>query len=58
MVQQWIHGDRRSTSWRSSSRTIRDSAGWRSSDAIVNNTDRKGGHLPMPDSHVYGVDTG
>ncbi len=28
-------------------------------DAIVNNTDRKGGHLlPMPDGHVFGVDHG
>jgi uncharacterized repeat protein (TIGR03843 family) len=28
-------------------------------DAIVNNADRKGGHLiPMPGGHVYGVDHG
>ena len=28
-------------------------------DAIVNNTDRKGGHLlPMPGGHVFGVDHG
>lgn len=28
-------------------------------DVVVNNTDRKGGHLlPMPDGHVYGVDHG
>ncbi len=28
-------------------------------DAVVNNTDRKGGHLlAMPDGHVYGVDHG
>jgi hypothetical protein len=28
-------------------------------DAIVNNADRKGGHLlPLPDGHVYGVDHG
>lgn len=28
-------------------------------DAIVNNTDRKGGHLlPVPGGHVYGVDHG
>lgn len=28
-------------------------------DAVVNNADRKGGHLlPMTDSHVYGVDHG
>lgn len=28
-------------------------------DAVVNNADRKGGHLiPMPDGHVYGVDHG
>src|SRR3712207_4193471 len=29
------------------------------SDAVVNNADRKGGHLlPTPDGHVYGVDHG
>lgn len=28
-------------------------------DAVVNNTDRKGGHLiPVPDGHVHGVDHG
>ena len=28
-------------------------------DAVVNNADRKGGHLiPMPDGHVYGIDHG
>ncbi|WP_222194952.1 SCO1664 family protein [Modestobacter italicus] len=28
-------------------------------DAVVNNADRKGGHIiPMPDGHVYGVDHG
>jgi len=28
-------------------------------DAVVNNTDRKGGHLlPVPDGHVFGVDHG
>ena len=28
-------------------------------DAVVNNTDRKGGHLlPVPGGHVYGVDHG
>jgi uncharacterized repeat protein (TIGR03843 family) len=28
-------------------------------DAVVNNADRKGGHLlPMPDGHVFGVDHG
>ncbi|HTW20611.1 MAG TPA: SCO1664 family protein [Mycobacteriales bacterium] len=28
-------------------------------DAVVNNADRKGGHLlPLPDGHVYGVDHG
>ena len=28
-------------------------------DAVVNNADRKGGHLlPTPDGHVYGVDHG
>ncbi|HVW80236.1 MAG TPA: SCO1664 family protein [Mycobacteriales bacterium] len=28
-------------------------------DAVINNADRKGGHLlPMPDGHVYGIDHG
>jgi hypothetical protein len=28
-------------------------------DAVINNADRKGGHLiPMPDGHIYGVDHG
>jgi hypothetical protein len=28
-------------------------------DAVVNNTDRKGGHIvPMPDGHIFGVDHG
>jgi hypothetical protein len=40
----------------------RDHAGLRRMavfDAVVNNADRKGGHiLPMPDGHVYGVDHG
>jgi uncharacterized repeat protein (TIGR03843 family) len=28
-------------------------------DAVINNADRKGGHLlPTPDGHVYGVDHG
>jgi hypothetical protein len=28
-------------------------------DAVINNADRKGGHLlPLPDGHVYGVDHG
>src|SRR4029450_7196271 len=28
-------------------------------DAVINNADRKGGHIiPMPDGHVYGVDHG
>jgi uncharacterized repeat protein (TIGR03843 family) len=28
-------------------------------DAVINNADRKGGHLiPMPDGHIYGIDHG
>jgi uncharacterized repeat protein (TIGR03843 family) len=28
-------------------------------DAVVNNSDRKGGHLlPTPDGHIYGIDHG
>ena len=50
----------RSTSWRWSSRTTRGCAGWRSFDAAVNNTDRKGGHILPVDGgrHIHGVDHG
>jgi hypothetical protein len=59
MVQQWIHGD---PSVDLVALVVEDDPRLRRMavfDAIVNNTDRKGGHLvPMPDGHVYGVDHG
>jgi hypothetical protein len=59
MLQQWIHGD---PSVDLVALVGEDDPRLRRMavfDAIVNNTDRKGGHLvPMPDGHVYGVDHG
>jgi len=59
MVQQWIHGD---PSVDLVALVVEDDPRLRRMavfDAIVNNTDRKGGHIvPMPDGHVYGVDHG
>jgi uncharacterized repeat protein (TIGR03843 family) len=59
MLQQWIHGD---PSVDLVALVVEDDPRLRRMavfDAIVNNTDRKGGHLvPMPDGHVYGVDHG
>jgi len=59
MVQQWIHGD---GSVDLVALVTDDDPRLRRMavfDAIVNNTDRKGGHLiPMPDGHIYGVDHG
>ena len=42
------------------SRTTSDCAGWPSLDAVMNNTDRKGGHILPVDGgrHIYGVDHG
>ncbi|HEX5497554.1 MAG TPA: SCO1664 family protein [Mycobacteriales bacterium] len=59
MVQLWIDGDesvdlRRLV--RGGTAPLRRMAVF---DAVVNNADRKGGHLiPLPDGHVYGVDHG
>jgi uncharacterized repeat protein (TIGR03843 family) len=59
MVQQWIHGDPEVDLV---ALVVEDDPRLRRMavfDAIVNNTDRKGGHLlPMPDGHIYGVDHG
>lgn len=59
MVQQWIHGDGSVDLVglvTGDHERLRPMAVF---DAIVNNTDRKGGHLvPMPDGHIYGVDHG
>jgi len=59
MVQQWIHAD---PSVDLVALVVEDDPRLRRMavfDAIVNNTDRKGGHLlPMPDGHIFGVDHG
>ncbi|HEX4896968.1 MAG TPA: SCO1664 family protein [Candidatus Limnocylindrales bacterium] len=59
MVQQWIHAD---PTVDLVAMVVEDDPRLRRMavfDAIVNNTDRKGGHLlPMPDGHVFGVDHG
>jgi hypothetical protein len=59
MVQLWIDGDATvdlSVLIRSEIDPLRRMAVF---DAVINNADRKGGHLiPMPDGHVYGVDHG
>lgn len=59
MVQRWVEADPGADVVeliRRADRRLRPIALF---DAIVNNTDRKGGHLvPMPDGHVFGVDHG
>ena len=59
MVQLWMDGD---DSVDLAAFVRRDHPGLRRMavfDAVVNNADRKGGHIiPMPDGHVYGVDHG
>jgi uncharacterized repeat protein (TIGR03843 family) len=59
MVQLWIDGDEGvdlPTYVRRDEPALRRMAVF---DAVVNNADRKGGHIiPMPDGHVYGVDHG
>jgi uncharacterized repeat protein (TIGR03843 family) len=59
MVQQWIHGD---ASVDLVAMVVDDDPRLRRMavfDAMVNNTDRKGGHIvPLPDGHVHGVDHG
>ncbi|NYJ08190.1 SCO1664 family protein [Petropleomorpha daqingensis] len=59
MVQLWMDGD---ASVDLGAFVRRDHPGLRRMavfDAVVNNADRKGGHIiPMPDGHVYGVDHG
>ncbi|HEX3812783.1 MAG TPA: SCO1664 family protein [Mycobacteriales bacterium] len=59
MVQLWVDGDETvdlAELAQSDSESLRRMAVF---DAVVNNADRKGGHLiPMPDGHVYGVDHG
>ncbi len=59
MVQIWMDGDERvdlGAFVRRDDPELRRMAVY---DAVVNNADRKGGHIiPMPDGHVYGVDHG
>jgi uncharacterized repeat protein (TIGR03843 family) len=60
MVQLWVDADESVDIARFMRRRdvprLRDIAVF---DAVINNADRKGGHLlPMPDGHVYGVDHG
>ena len=59
MVQLWMDGDPDvdlATFVRRDDPALRRMAVF---DAVVNNADRKGGHIiPMPDGHVYGVDHG
>lgn len=59
MVQQWIHADPEAdvvAMVLEPDQRLRRMAVF---DAIVNNTDRKGGHLlPVPGGHVFGVDHG
>ena len=59
MVQQWIHADEAVDRVEM---VVGDDARLRRMavfDAVVNNTDRKVGHLlPLPDGHVFGVDHG
>ena len=59
MVQLWIDGEAEidlMALMRSRNPALRRMAVF---DAVVNNADRKGGHLmPLPDGHFYGVDHG
>lgn len=59
MVQLWMDGDETvdlAAFVRRDDPALRRMAVF---DAVVNNADRKGGHIiPMPDGHVYGVDHG
>jgi len=59
MVQLWVDGDVNvdlPAFVRRDLPTLRRMAVF---DAVVNNADRKGGHIiPIPDGHVYGVDHG
>jgi hypothetical protein len=58
-VQLWVDGDPEvdlAAFVRRDVPTLRHMAVF---DAVINNADRKGGHIiPMPDGHVYGVDHG
>jgi hypothetical protein len=59
MVQLWIDGDDSVDLTRLVRADLAPLRRMAVLDAVINNSDRKGGHLiPMPDGHVYGVDHG
>ena len=59
MVQLWIDGDETVDLGRLVRADLDPLRRMAVFDAVVNNADRKGGHLiPLPDGHVYGVDHG
>ena len=59
MVQLWVDGDAGVDLTRLIRADLPELRTMAVFDAVVNNADRKGGHLiPMPDGRVYGVDHG
>jgi uncharacterized repeat protein (TIGR03843 family) len=59
MVQLWIDGDPEVDLGAFVRRDLPQLRRMAVFDAVVNNADRKGGHIiPTPDGHVYGVDHG
>ena len=59
MVQLWVNGDPDVDLAAFVRRDVPALRRMAVFDAVVNNADRKGGHvIPMPDGHVYGVDHG
>ncbi|MGI8694237.1 MAG: SCO1664 family protein [Geodermatophilaceae bacterium] len=59
MVQLWVDGDAGVDLTRLVRADLPELRRMALFDAVVNNADRKGGHLiPMPDGRVYGVDHG
>src|SRR3954451_23168848 len=59
MVQLWMDGDPTIDLAEFVRRDVPELRRMAVFDAVVNNADRKGGHIiPMPDGHVYGVDHG
>ena len=59
MVQLWVDGDPTVDLPAFVRRDVPELRRMAVFDAVVNNADRKGGHIiPMPDGHVHGVDHG
>lgn len=59
MVQLWVDGDETVDLGQLIRRNLPELRRMAVFDAVVNNADRKGGHLiPMPDGRIYGVDHG